>query len=236
MSMGKHKELKPGKRFVQARALVDKNKIYTIAEALVLAKKTATAKYDEAIELHIRLGIDAGKSDQQIRGTIALPHGTGKTKKVAAFVEGDKEAEAKAAGADIVGGEELIAEIAKTQTINFDVAVATPVMMPKLAKLARLLGPRGLMPNPKTDTVSANVVKMIQEQKAGKESFKNDNTGNIHQVFGRRSFTEANLEVNLRALLDQIKKMKPSASKGIYVKNASISSTIGPGIKLDANS
>ena len=153
-----------------------------------------------------------------------------------AFVEGDKEAEAKAAGADIVGGEELINKIAQTSQINFDVAVATPVMMSKLAKVARLLGPRGLMPNPKTDTVSPNVTKMIQEQKAGKESFKNDNTGNIHQVFGRKSFSEVQLEANLRALMDQIKKLKPSASKGIYVRNASISSTIGPGIKIDASS
>ncbi len=226
----------PSTRFAEAKKLVDKSKLYSIPEGVSLAKKTATAKYDEAIELHVRLGIDASKSDQQVRGTIALPHGTGKMKVIVAFVEGDKEAEAKAAGADIVGGEELINKIAQTSEINFDVAVATPVMMPKLAKVARLLGPRGLMPNPKTDTVSPNVIKMIQEQKAGKESFKNDNTGNIHQVFGRRSFTEVQLEANLRALIDQIKKLKPSASKGIYVRNASISSTIGPGIKIDANS
>ncbi len=226
----------PSNRFAEAKKLVDKSKVYSIPEGVALAKKTATAKYDEAIELHVRLGIDASKSDQQVRGTIALPHGTGKTKIVVAFVEGDKEAEAKAAGADIVGGEELINKIAQTSQINFDVAVATPVMMSKLAKVARLLGPRGLMPNPKTDTVSPNVTKMIQEQKAGKESFKNDNTGNIHQVFGRKSFSEVQLEANLRALMDQIKKLKPSASKGIYVRNASISSTIGPGIKIDASS
>lgn len=226
----------PSNRFKEAKKLVDKSKVYPISEGVALAKKTATAKYDEAIELHVRVGIDPSKSDQQVRGTIALPHGTGKTKIVAAFVDGDKEAEAKAAGADIVGGEELINKIAQTSQIDFDVAVATPVMMPKLAKVARLLGPRGLMPNPKTDTVGPNITKMIQEQKAGKESFKNDNTANIHQVFGRKSFSEAQLEANLRALLDQIKKLKPSSSKGIYIRNAVIASTIGPGIKIDANS
>jgi len=226
----------PSKRFQAAKILVDKNKVYPIAEAIALSKKAATAKYDEALELHLRVGIDPTKSDQQIRGTIALPHGTGKTKRVVAFVEGDKEAEAKAAGADIVGGEELIASIAQKGTIDFDVAVATPVMMAKLSKLARLLGPRGLMPNPKTDTVSPNVKKMVEEQKAGKESFKNDNTANIHQIFGRKSFTDAQLEENLRALLETIKRMKPQSSKGIYLKSATIASTIGPGIKIDVAS
>lgn len=226
----------PSNRFNQAKALVDKTKTYTISDAVALAKKAATAKYDEAMELHVRLGIDASKSDQQVRGTIALPHGTGKTKKVAAFVEAEKEADAKAAGADIIGGEELINTIATKGTIDFDVAVATPAMMPKLAKLARLLGPRGLMPNPKTDTVSPNVTKMVGEQKAGKESFKNDPQGNVHQIFGRRSFTEAQLEENLRALLETVKRLKPQSSKGIYVRSATIASTVGPGIKIDANS
>lgn len=225
----------PSIRFEAAKKLVDKNRVYTISEGIALAKKTATAKYDEAIELHLRLGIDTGKSDQQVRGTIALPHGTGKTKRVAVFVEGDKEVEAKSAGADLVGGEELINKIATTGQIDFDVAIATPVMMPKLAKVAKILGPRGLMPNPKTDTVGPNITKMIQEQKAGKESFKNDANGNIHQVFGRKSFSEAQLEENLKALLEQIKRLKPSSSKGIYIRNASISSTIGPGIRIDAN-
>ena len=150
-------------------------------------------------------------------------------------VEGDKEAEAKAAGADLIGGEELIALIAQKGEIDFDVAVATPVMMPKLAKLARLLGPRGLMPNPKTDTVSPNVKKMVEEQKAGKESFKNDTTGNVHQIFGRKSFDDVQLEENLRALLEQIRRLKPQSSKGIYIRNATITSTIGPGIKIDIN-
>jgi large subunit ribosomal protein L1 len=222
------------KRFKEADQSVDKTKIYKVKEALELCKKLATAKYDEAIELHIKLGINPTKSDQQVRGTISLPHGTGKTKRVAAFVEPEKENEAKEAGADIVGNEELIQEIAQKGNIDFDVAVATPSMMPKLAKLARFLGPRGLMPNPKSDTVGPNVKKMVEDQKAGKESFKNDNTGNIHQVFGRASFTEEQLAQNLEALLDQIVRLKPAGAKGIYIKNASISSTIGPGIKIEA--
>ncbi|MBI4591982.1 50S ribosomal protein L1 [Candidatus Uhrbacteria bacterium] len=226
----------PSNRFKEAKKLVDKSKTYTIAEAVALAKKAATAKYDEAMELHVRLGIDASKSDQQVRGTIALPHGTGKTKRVAAFVEAEKESDAKAAGADIVGGEELINKIATTSVIDFDVAVATPAMMPKLAKLARLLGPRGLMPNPKTDTVSPNVTKMITEQKAGKESFKNDPQGNLHQIFGRKSFTQEQLEANLRALLETVKRMKPQSSKGIYLRSTTIASSVGPGIKIDPNS
>lgn len=226
----------PSKRLEKAKKLIDKNKLYPIAEAVVLVKKTATASYDEAIELHTNLGIDPGKSDQQVRGTIVLPHGTGKTKRVAAFVEADKEAEAKAAGADIVGAEELINSIAQTGTIDFDVAVATPIMMPTLAKIARILGPRGMMPNPKTDTISPNVAKMVGEQKAGKESFKNDPQGNVHQIFGRKSFSESQLEENLRALLEQIKRLKPSASKGIYLKSATIASTIGPGIKINIDS
>lgn len=226
----------PSIRFKQAKALVDKAKTYPIPEAVALAKKTATAKYDEAMELHVRLGIDATKSDQQVRGTIALPHGTGKTKRVAAFVEPEKEADATSAGADLVGGEELIAKITQTSEINFDVAVATPAMMPKLAKLARLLGPRGLMPNPKNDTVSPNVAKMVAEQKAGKESFKNDPQGNLHQIFGRKSFTEKQLEENLRALLETVKRMKPQSSKGIYLRSSTIASSVGPGIKIDPNS
>lgn len=225
----------PSKRFQEVKKLVDKSKVYSIDEAIALVKKAATAKYDEAVELHIHLGVDASKSDQQVRGTIALPHGVGKTKRVAAFVEAAKEEEAKNAGADLVGGEELIDKISQTSQIAFDVAVATPSMMPKIAKLAKLLGPRGLMPNPKTDTVGPNVTKMVTEQKAGKQSFKNDNTGNIHQVFGRASFTEAQLKENLTALLEAIKRLKPSAAKGIYLKKVTISSTIGPGVKIDAS-
>jgi len=225
----------PSKRFTEAKKLVDRTKLYPIDEAVALIKKTATAKYDESIELHLHIGIDASKSDQQVRGTIAMPHGVGKSKRVAAFVEAAKEEEAKQAGADLIGNEELIEKIAQTSQIDFDVAIATPAMMPKLAKLARLLGPRGLMPNPKTDTVGTNVTKMITEQKAGKQSFKNDNTGNIHQVFGRASFNEIQLKENLKALLEAVKRLKPAASKGIYLQSATITSTIGPGIKIEVN-
>lgn len=220
------------KRMQAAKQLIDKTKSYSIDEAVALVKKTATAKYDESVELHIKLGIDASKSDQQVRGTIALPHGVGKTKRVIAFVEAEKETEAKTAGADMVGGEELINEIAQSGIINFDVAIATPIMMPKIAKLARLLGPRGLMPNPKTDTVGPNVTKMITEQKAGKQSFKNDPTGNIHQVFGRASFSADQLKDNLTVLVEAIRKLKPSSAKGIYFRSATIASAIGPGIKI----
>lgn len=223
----------PSKRFKEIQVLVDKNKTYSVDEAIDLIKKTAKAKFDEAVELHVRLGVNIEKSDQQVRGTIALPHGVGKTARVAAFVDPDKEAEAKAAGADIVGGEELINKIAQKSLIEFDVAVATPKMMPKVAKLAKLLGPRGLMPNPKTETVGTNVKKMVEEQKAGKQSFRNDASGNIHQIFGRASFTEDQLKDNLSSLLTLIKKLKPAASKGIYIKGASICTTMGPGIKIE---
>ncbi len=221
------------KRFQEAQKLVEKTKIYSMDEAVTLVKKTASAKYDETIELHMRLGIDPGKSDQQVRGTIALPHGVGKSKRVVAFVEASKESEAAQAGADMIGGEELIEKIGQKGQIDFDVAVATPAMMPKLAKLAKLLGPRGLMPNPKTDTVGPNIGKMVSEQKAGKQSFRNDATGNIHQIFGRASFKEEQLKENLKALLDAVKRLKPSASKGIFIKSATITSTIGPGIKVE---
>lgn len=223
----------PSKRFKEAKKLVNKNTLYSLEEGIKLIKQTATAKYDEAVEAHFKLGIDPKKSDQQVRGNISLPNGTGKTKRVAAFVQAEKEAEAKEAGADIVGGEELITRISQKGVIDFDVAIATPAMMPKLAKLAKLLGPRGLMPNPKSDTVNQNVTKMITEQKAGKESFKNDSAGNIHQIFGRASFTEKQLTENIQALIDSVKKLKPTSSKGIYIKNLSISSTIGPGIKIE---
>ena len=223
----------PSKRFQEAKKLVNNTKIYSIDEAIELVKKTATAKYDESIELHVRLGIDATKSDQQVRGTISFPHGVGKTKRVAAFVEPDKESEAKESGADIIGNQETIDKILQTGAIDFDVAIATPAMMPKLAKLARILGPRGIMPNPKTDTVSQNVKKMIEEQKAGKQSFKNDKDGNLHQVFGRKSFTSEQLKDNLITILDTMRRLKPSSSKGIFFKSITIASTVGPGIKIE---
>jgi len=225
-----------GKRFTEAQKLVTDKKTYSIADGIALLKSFPKAGFDEAVELHVNLGIDPSKGDQQVRGTMAFPHGVGKSKRVAVFVEAAKEAEAKAAGADIVGGEDLIAEIAAKGIIDFDVAIATPAMMPKIAKLAKLLGPKGLMPNPKNDTVGPNVTKMIGEQKAGKQSFKNDNTANVHQIFGRVSMTEAQLKENLTPFVDQLRKMKPASSKGIYFKSATLATTMGPGVKVDLNS
>ena len=217
----------------EAKDLIDPKKTYTIDEAVELAKKTSTVKFDASIELHLRLGIDPSKTDQLVRGTISLPHVAGKTKRIAAFVEDDKAEAAKKAGADIVGGEELVAEIVSKGKIDFDVAVATPSMMPKIAKAAKVLGPKGLMPNPKTDTVGPDVEKLIQEQKAGKMSFRNDNGGNIHQLIGRVSQPETEVKANFKAFIEAIKKAKPASSKGIYLKNAYLTTAMGPSIKVE---
>jgi large subunit ribosomal protein L1 len=222
-------------RFTAAKKGVEKNKTYAPAEAIALVKANATAKFDETIEIHMNLGIDPKQGDQQIRGTLTLPHGSGKTKRVAAFVDAANEEAAKKAGADIIGGEEMIDELARTGKIDFDVAVATPSMMAKLAKAAKVLGPRGLMPNPKTDTVSPNVAKMIEEQKAGKLSFKNDNTSNVHMIIGKASFDAEKLVANLNASVDAIRKAKPASSKGVYIKSLTITSTMGPAVRLDLN-
>ena len=221
------------KRYTEVKKMIDPKKLYTPAEAVELAKKTSTTKFDGSMEVHINLGIDVKKSDQTVRSTLVFPHSIGKTKKIAAFVSGEKEKDAKDAGADIVGGEELIEEIAKTGKIDFDVAVATPDMMPKLAKVAKVLGPKGLMPNPKTETVSANVKKMVEELKRGKVAFKNDATGNIHQAIGKVSLDAAKLLENLNVLVEAIKKNKPATAKGTYIKSVTLTSTMGPGIKVD---
>jgi large subunit ribosomal protein L1 len=213
--------------------MVGDKKTYTVEEAVKLLKSLPATKFDAAVEFHAKLGIDPTKGDQLVRGTVVLPHGTGKTKKVIAFVEPEKEAEAKTAGADLIGNEEAINNILKSNIIDFDVAVATPAMMPKLSKLAKVLGPKGLMPNPKTDTVGPNVTKMVQEQKAGKISFKNDDTANLHQIFGRLSFEENKLKDNLTALIEAVKKVKPAAAKGIYIENAVVCSTMGPAIHVE---
>jgi large subunit ribosomal protein L1 len=222
------------KRFTSLKSSTQQ-KALAPADAAALAKANATAKFDETIEMHFNLGIDPKQGDQQIRGTISLPHGTGKTKRVAAFVDAANEAAAKAAGADIVATEETIEEIVRTGKIDFDVAVAVPSMMTKLAKAAKVLGPRGLMPNPKTDTVNPNVAKMIEEQKAGKISFKNDNTGNVHMIVGKASFSGEKLAENIVAALDAIRKAKPQSSKGIYFKSVTLTSTMGPAVRLDIN-
>lgn len=221
------------KRFNELKKLVDPKKAYAPAEAIELAKKTSNTKFDGSLEVHINLGIDVKKSDQSVRATLVFPHSIGKTKRVAAFVSGEKEKDAKDAGADIVGAEELIEEIAKTGKIDFDVAVATPDMMPKMAKIAKVLGPRGLMPNPKTETVGTNVKKMVEELKKGKVSFKNDATGNMHQAIGKTSLDSAKLLENFSVFIDAIKKNKPASAKGAYIKSATITSTMGPGIRVD---
>lgn len=210
----------------------DKTKSYSIAEALDLVKKYAATKFDGSVEVHFRLGIDVKKGDQQIRSAVSLPHGTGKTVKVAAFVTGETEKAAKEAGADVVGGEDLIEEIKKTEKTDFEVAIATPDMMRLLAPIAKILGTRGLMPSPKNDTVTTDPAKAIAEIKKGKISFKNDDTGNIHMGIGKVSFDNAKLAENFAAVVDLVKKIKPAKAKGVYIKNVSVCSTMGPGVKV----
>lgn len=211
---------------------VEKDKVYTAAEAIELAKKTATTKFVGSIEVHVKTAIDAKKTDQAIRGSVTLPHGTGKTRKIAAFVTEVNEAAAKAAGAEVVGGEELIKKIKETEKTDFDIAVAEPAMMPKLAQIAKILGTRGMMPNPKTGTVSENITAAIAEIAGGKISFKNDNSGNVHQVIGKTDFDSAKLEENLKTFIDALQASKPAAVKKAFLASMSLNSTMGPGIKF----
>jgi len=213
----------------------DNTKAYSPGEAIELTKKLSKTKFDASVEAHFRLGIDPKKGDQQIRSAVSLPHGTGKTIKVAAFVTPEKEKEVKKAGADYVGSEDLIAKIKKTEKTDFQVAVAEPAMMKNLAQIAKILGTRGLMPSPKNETVTPNPAKAVEELKKGKISFKNDDTANVHAVIGKISFTTKKLSENYETLLRTIKKIKPSGSKGIYLKNISLSSSMGPGIKVEIN-
>jgi large subunit ribosomal protein L1 len=214
---------------------VKKNLVYTWDDAIKLAKETSSVKFDASIELHVHLGIDPKKGDQQIRSTVVLPHGNGKSKKIAAFVSADKEKEAKDAGADLVYGEEEIKKIKDTEKIDFEIAVTTPDMMPKLASIAKVLGPKGLMPSPKTETVGPNVKKMIEELKKGKITFKNDDTSNVHASIGKVSFSEAQLKENLTAFMDALRKAKPSSAKGTYFKSITLCTTMGPAIKISEN-
>lgn len=219
-------------RTIEASKIDSTNK-YALAEAIELVKEHATAKFDESIEFHAVLGIEPRKSDQQIRATAELPHGTGKKRVIAAVVGPNDEAAAKEAGADMIIGEEEIKEIQKTGKATFDLAVATPEMMPKLAPAARVLGPRGLMPNPKTDTVGPDVKKMIDALRGGKITLKNDDTANLHQVIGKKSFDSAKLAENYTALLDALKKNKPSGAKGTFIKEVYLSSTMGPSVRVE---
>ena len=207
-------------------------KLYSTDEAVKMTKELSKTKFESSIEVHIRLGIDTRKGDQQVRGAVSLPHGTGKSVKVAAFVSADKVEACKKAGADLAGNEDLIDEIKRTEKTDFQVAVAEPAMMKNLAKIAKILGTRGLMPSPKNETVTPNPEKAVEELKKGKVSYKNDDTGNIHVSIGKTSFDDAKLIDNFNTLLEAIKKAKPASAKGIYIKNVSMSSTMGPGIKV----
>lgn len=222
-----------GKRLNETAKLVDKNKVYSLAEAVALVKQTAKAKFDETVELHIKLGIDPKQSDQIVRGTVTLPHGIGKTRKVAVITKGEKQAEAKEAGADMIGGDDLIEDISKG-SLDFDVLVATPDIMKDLSKVAKILGPKGLMPNPKAGTVTFEIGDTVKELKKGRVEYKNDSYGIIHCPVGKVSFDAEKLADNIKTLFEAVSKAKPSSSKGQYIKSVSVSSTMGPGIYVDS--
>jgi large subunit ribosomal protein L1 len=223
-----------GKRYSAAVALVDREREYTPGEAVHLLRDLPAAKFDETVEVAFRLGVDPRKAEQMVRGTVSLPHGTGKSVRVAAFATGDKAREAQEAGADIVGGEELVNEVIKGN-IDFDTAVATPDIMSVVGKAGRVLGPRGLMPNPKAGTVTFDIGKAVREIKAGKLEYRVDRQGNLHLVIGKRSFDEQRLLENYLAVVDEINRAKPSSAKGRYMKTVTLSSTMGPGIRIDPN-
>jgi large subunit ribosomal protein L1 len=223
---------KRGKKFSAARAQVNRERNYSIEDAVPLVQKVKFAKFDETVEISLRLGVDPKHADQMVRGTVVLPHGLGKTKRVLAIASGEKQQEAQEAGADVVGGEEMVEKI-QGGFMDFDAVVATPDMMRAVGKLGKVLGPRGLMPNPKTGTVSAEIGKAIKEIKAGKVEFRVDKTGIIHAPVGKTSFKTDSLVANAHALVDSIVKAKPSAAKGKYLRSVTLSSTMGPGIRID---
>ncbi|ANQ53599.1 50S ribosomal protein L1 [Thermosipho affectus] len=224
---------KHSKRYNEIKKLVDRSKEYDLNEAVELAKKVATAKFDETVELHIKTNIDYRKSDQQIRSTISLPHGTGKEVKVLVFAKGDKAEEAKEAGADYVGAEDLVEKIQKEGFLDFDVAIATPDMMRVIGKLGKILGPRGLMPNPKAGTVTNDVASAVKEFKKGRMEIRTDKTGNLHIPVGKASFDNAKLTENIKSAYEQVLNLKPAAVKGTFIKKVVLSTTMGPGIKVD---
>ena len=225
---------KQGKRYAEVAKLVDRAKHYDTAEAVSLLKQTAKAKFDETVELHIKLGVDGRHADQQVRGAIVLPHGTGKSKKVLVVAKGEKAEEAKAAGADFVGAEDMIQKIQTENWFDFDVLVATPDMMGLVGRLGRVLGPKGLMPNPKSGTVTFDIEKAVNEIKAGKVEYRLDKTNIVHVTIGKVSFEDEKLVENLNALMEAVVKAKPAAAKGTYLKSVTMTSTMGPGIKLNS--
>ena len=222
------------KKYKAAVALFNRDEQYTPTEAVAIVKKTATKKFDESVDVAVRLGVDPRKADQTVRGTVALPAGSGKTLRIAVIAAGDAAAEARAAGADLVGADDLAQEIEKGN-MDFDLMIATPDMMPLVGRLGRVLGPRGLMPNPKTGTVTTDVAKAVGEFKGGKVEYRTDRYGNVHVIIGKASFPEEDLERNLRAVLDELQRAKPAAAKGKYLRKVSIASTMGPGVKIDTN-
>ena len=228
--------MKKSKRYVANLEQVEKNKLYTKEEAIKLVKSTSNTKFDSTVEVAMNLNLDVKKADQQLRGAIVLPHGTGKTKKILVLTKGDQAKAAKEAGAEFVGDLDLISKIESENWFDFDVIIATPDMMPALGKIGKLLGPKGLMPNPKTGTVTTDVVKAVEETKKGKVNYRTDSYGNVHGIIGKVSFTDEQLAENLTTFVEAIAKIKPTTVKGTYIKNISVSSTMGPGIKIDSNS
>jgi large subunit ribosomal protein L1 len=222
-----------GKRYREALSKINREALYSPSEAVDMVKESATAKFDETIEIAFRLGVDPRRQDQAIRGSLSLPHGTGRTLRVAVFAAGDQAAQARQAGADIVGADDLVNKVANEGFLDFDVAIATPDLMPQVGKLGRILGPRSLMPNPKTGTVTNDVAKAVKEFKSGRVEYKTDRVGNVHISIGKASFGRQELLGNLRAAVDEIQRAKPAAAKGKYIRSVTLSSTMGPGIKID---
>ena len=225
--------MKHGKKYVDSKKLVDKTKLYDLEEACTLCVSTAKAKFDETVELHVRLGVDSRHADQQVRGAVVLPHGTGKNVKVLVIAKGDKEKDALDAGADLVGAEDMVAKIQNEGFMDFDVLITTPDMMGLVGRLGRVLGPRGLMPNPKAGTVTPNVAQAVKEAKAGKIEYRLDKANIIHVPVGKASFGTEKLSENISTVMDAIVKAKPAAAKGQYIRSAAIATTMGPGVKLN---
>ena len=228
--------MKKSKRYASLVETVDKKKAYSVEEAVKLVKSTTSAKFDETVEIAMNMNLDTRKADQQLRGAVVLPNGTGKSQTVLVLAKGDQAKAAKEAGADFVGDVDMIEKIEKENWFSYDVIIATPEMMPMLGKIGKLLGPKGLMPNPKTGTVTMDVKKAVEDTKKGKVEYRTDSFGNIHGIIGKASFDEVKLAENLRAFVNTILRLKPASVKGSYVKNISISSTMGPGVKIDLNS